>query len=250
MLNQRLLAPISAGLLFVGALAAGVVLTGGLSQSDGASAGEEDQGETPSPEATEPADDDDQDDAGEDSEEGEGDDDLDRGHDRFHELLAEELGITLDELEDAYSAAALVLIDEAEADGRLSAEEADRARERVEEDGFFPAFRSGFHHGFSFGRLAPFEGIAELLGLSSEELRSAMQDGQSLAEVAESAGVSLDALTAEVLANVRESLDEAVARGGLSQERADEIYERFESSIDDYLNHTFEGRPQAPDSTS
>ncbi|HEX5940546.1 MAG TPA: hypothetical protein VFZ12_09310, partial [Dehalococcoidia bacterium] len=221
MINHKLLAPVAAGLLFVGALAAGVVLTGGLSQSESASAGEGEE-ETPSPEETE---------EGEltDDEEEESDEDGRIGADRFHELLAEELGITVDELENAYTAASLALIDEAEADGRLSAEEADRARERVEEGGFFPAFRSGFHHGFAFGRLAPFEGVAELLGLTTEELRAAIEDGQSLAEVAESAGISLDELTAEVLANVRESLDEAVANGGLTQERADEIYERFES---------------------
>ena len=231
MLSNTLLASLTGGLFFIGALTAGVVLTGGLSQSGSASAGEEEEG-TPSPEETEPAD---------------GDETSDDGPRRFHELLAEELGISVDELEQAYSSASLALIDEAEADGRLSAEEAERARERVSEGEFHPVFPSGFHQGFAFGRLAPFDGVAELLGLTDEELRAAIQDGRSLAEVAESAGVSLDELTAEVLANVRASLNEAVANGGLAQERADEIYARFESNLDNFLNG--EGRP-APDPAS
>lgn len=228
MLNNKFLASVTGGLLFLGALAAGVVLSGGFSESESASAGEEEEA-TPAPEDSEQT----------------GDGATDDGRSRFHQLLAEELGVSIDELEQAYTAASLALIDEAEADGRLSADEAARARERVEEGRFFPAFRSGFHHGFAFGRLAPFDGVAELLGLTDEELRTAVQDGQSLAEIAESAGVSIEELTAEVLANVRESLDEAVANGGLTQERADEIYSRFESNIEEFLAHPKGARPAA-----
>jgi chromosome condensin MukBEF complex kleisin-like MukF subunit len=237
MLNNKALAAFTGGLLFAGALAAGVVLTGGLSASDSASAGEEDD-ETPTPE---------EEDETPTPDEDEGEED---GVTRFHELLAEELGVTVDELEEAFSNASLALIDEAEADGRLSAEEADRARERVEEGRFFPVFRSGFHHGFAFGRLAPFDGIAELLGMTEEDLRAAVRDGQSLAEVAESAGVSLEELTAEVLANVRESLDEAVANDGLTQELADEIFERFESNIEDFLTRDFDEAGSVPNPAS
>lgn len=244
MTRNRLLASITGGVLFIGALAAGVVLTGGLSQSDNASAGAEDDG-TPSPEETEEA------------EPADSDEKMLGASSRFQELLADELGISVGEVEDAYTAASLALIHEAEADGRLRAEEADEARERVEEGGFFPASQTGFHQGFGFaldfmdeaGRghhLAPFDGVAELLGLTDDELRAAIEDGQSLAEVAESAGVSLDELTEEVLANVRASLDEAVANEGLTKERADEMYAHFESSIEELLTGDFDAPMRSP----
>ena len=50
----------------------------------------------------------------------------------FQAAVAEKLGVTTDELQDAYEEASLEQLDAAVAAGRLTAEQADAIRERVE----------------------------------------------------------------------------------------------------------------------
>lgn len=90
------------------------------------------------------------------------------GKARFKEVLAENLGITVEELEAAmeatheqlreeFEAAALERIDEAVAEGRITEEEAEKLRQRIE-DGELPRpgrGRGGLHRGFRDG---PFGG--------------------------------------------------------------------------------------------
>ena len=86
---------------------------------------------------------------------------------------------------------------------------------------------------------------AEYLGLTEDELHEQLRDGKSLAEVAEAEGKSVDGLKQAILAGAKSGLDEAVANERLTQEQADAIYERLESSIDDIVNGTFGGpRPR------
>ncbi len=52
--------------------------------------------------------------------------------DQFLERVAEKLGITVEELQSAIQAAALDVVDEALASGRITQEQADKAKERIE----------------------------------------------------------------------------------------------------------------------
>src|SRR3972149_407809 len=69
----------------------------------------------------------------------------------FIAKLAEKLGVSEDELKTAIKDTRIEMIDEAVADGRLTQEQADRLKERVEEGGigfgFGPRFGEGRHHG-------------------------------------------------------------------------------------------------------
>ena len=62
-----------------------------------------------------------------------------------------------------------------------------------------------------------------------------------LAEIAKAQGKSVDGLTEAILAGAKSGLDEAVAKERLTQEQADAIYERLQSSIDDLVNGTLFG---------
>ena len=77
---------------------------------------------------------------------------------------------------------------------------------------------------------------AEVIGTTVEELRAALQDGQSLAQVGESNGVSRDDLVAGLVAEAQQHLAEHVAEGGITQEQADErmarVTERIEELVD------------------
>jgi len=83
---------------------------------------------------------------------------------------------------------------------------------------------------------------AEFLGLTEAELREHLEDGESLADVAEAAGRSVDGLKQAILAGAKSDLDQAVQEDHLTQKQADAAYRRLESSIDDIVNGTFRGR--------
>lgn len=94
------------------------------------------------------------------------------------------------------------------------------------------------HHGHFIGRgpgIAAFSSAAAIIGIEPEELREAMADGSTLAEVAEANGVSTDELVEGLVTALEEKLDELVAEGRLTEEQAAEILdtapERFENLV-------------------
>jgi hypothetical protein len=66
------------------------------------------------------------------------------------------------------------------------------------------------------------DGVAEAIGIDAEELRAALEDGQTPAEVAEANGVSRAELVDAIVANIDEHLDQAVEDGHLTEAEADE----------------------------
>jgi hypothetical protein len=86
-------------------------------------------------------------------------------------------------------------------------------------------------------------GLAELLGLSREELREQIQSGKTIEELAEEAGVDLEAYREEMQLNREENLrnriEEALADGTITQEQADWLLEGLEKG---FLNGPFFGR--------
>jgi len=72
---------------------------------------------------------------------------------------------------------------------------------------------------------ASFDVVAEQLGLTPAELTEALDDGQTLAEIAEAQGVDLqdiqDALSASRIEQMKEKIAQAVTDGDMTQEEAD-----------------------------
>lgn len=72
-------------------------------------------------------------------------------------------------------------------------------------------------------------GLAELLGLTPEELREQLQDGKTIQELAEEAGVDLDGFNAEMRAanqvDMQTRIEEALSNGDISQDQADWLLE-------------------------
>lgn len=166
--------------------------------------------------------------------------------DDFIARLAQNLGIGEDQLRQAVRQTQEQLIDEGEQAGRILPEMADRLRQRLTE-GDLPAF--GWHgHGRDGGRFGkpghilhaadPVGVVAEETGLTREEVREELRQGKSLAQVGEEHGVGRDQLRDALVANVEESLQEAVQNGRLDQQRADEILEGYRQHVDDLLDRT------------
>jgi prolyl-tRNA editing enzyme YbaK/EbsC (Cys-tRNA(Pro) deacylase) len=64
--------------------------------------------------------------------------------------------------------------------------------------------------------------LADVIGISTDDLRAALRDGQTLAQVAEANGVDPQRVVDVLVANGTERLDAAVASGRIDQETADE----------------------------
>lgn len=157
----------------------------------------------------------------------------------FLNRLAEQLGISREQLDQALSNAALTLVDEAVADGRITEEEAARIRERIESGEGLPFFgHRRPHHGPLGGTVYGIREVAEFLGVEPEQIREGLRDGQSLAQIAEANGKSRDELKSFLTSQLQERLNEAVADGKITQERADEKLENFQERVDDLIDRT------------
>lgn len=99
-------------------------------------------------------------------------------------------------------------------DGTLTQEQADAVAGALEENRPArpgPGPRGGFH----------LETAAEALGVTVDELRQALRDGQSLADVAAARGVDAQSVIDALVAEAREKLADGVADGRITQEQAD-----------------------------
>lgn len=65
--------------------------------------------------------------------------------------------------------------------------------------------------------------VAEALGVTEDELRTALRDGQTVADVAEEQGVDVQVVVDAVIADLEARLAERVEAGHMTQERADEV---------------------------
>ncbi|MFZ5872310.1 MAG: hypothetical protein ACOYXW_17510 [Actinomycetota bacterium] len=103
-------------------------------------------------------------------------------------------------------------------DGTISQEQADAVAATLAEEAPVGMQGPGHH-----GQMLALDAAADALGMTADELRGALRDGQTLAEVAEARGVEVQTLVDALVAEATDRLEAAVADGRISQERADEI---------------------------
>ncbi len=79
------------------------------------------------------------------------------------------------------------------------------------------------------------EAAAKVLGMTADELSSALKDGKTLADLATAAGVDIqdvqDAIAAVHEVEMRERIEAGVADGTISQEKADWLLEGLEKGF-------------------
>ena len=162
---------------------------------------------------------------------------------------AKQLGVEPSALTRALKKALEDRIDAAVAAGRLTKAQGQELKQRIESEDFpllGPPFL-GFGH---FGP-APFfhhlDAAADYLGLTEAQLRERLNDGQTLAQIAEDEGKSVDGLKQAIVDDAKARLDQLVEDGRLTQAQADEMLERLSSHIDDLVEHgIFSFRFRAP----
>lgn len=82
------------------------------------------------------------------------------------------------------------------------------------------------------------DAVATYLGLTAAELRTQLQGGKTLAQVATAQGKSVDGLKAAIVVEAKEHLDEAVAAGRLTADQAKQMLERIQANVDAMVNRT------------
>ncbi len=130
-------------------------------------------------------------------------------------------------------------------EGVIDQAQADAVQERLEE--LRPRLADRMHRR---GGLHPahvgLDAAAEAIGIDPADLRDALLDGQSLAEVAEANGVDRQAVVDALTAEVQTRIDVKVESGDLDQERADELAATAAERIEALVDRTFE-RPEGFD---
>jgi hypothetical protein len=153
----------------------------------------------------------------------------------FLDNLAEALNIQRSELDSAITSAGTSAADEAVQQGMLTQEQADalKARIRAGEPGLFWGGRGG-HGGWMGGpfmgstKQAMLDAAANALSITTDELLAQLRSGQTLDQLAEAHGTTVEAVTDAALAAARTQLDQAVSDGTLTQAQADAIYARLQ----------------------
>jgi uncharacterized protein YidB (DUF937 family) len=159
------------------------------------------------------------------------------------ERVAAKLGIDVDTLRSAFKDAGLEMVDEALANGRITDQQAQRARERIEAGK--PLHLTPRERGHLLARRAILQSSADALGITPEALRDELLSGKSIADVAEERGISVDDVTAQITSDLQAKLDQAVANGRITQQRADEAMAKLAENLDEIVHRVPGDQPPA-----
>jgi lambda repressor-like predicted transcriptional regulator len=166
--------------------------------------------------------------------------------------VAKRLGISQKKLEGAIEGATIARIDAAVARGDLTKEQGEELKRQVRSgDGpvILPGFRGpklgigplgppgkgffpGVFPGFDF-----VEKAADYLGMDAADVRKALRDGKSLADLAKDKGKSVDGLEQALRAAIRKDADKAVDDGALTKQQADRIFRKLSTRVDELVEH-------------
>jgi hypothetical protein len=123
--------------------------------------------------------------------------------------------------------------------GTITQEQADAVAGTLAEDDTLRGGPGGHGHGHGGGFGVLHEGLetaATTLGITEDELRTQLEDGSTLGEIADEAGVDRATLVADLVAVAQAELAERVAAGDLTQERADEISADLQERVTEGLD--------------
>ena len=154
---------------------------------------------------------------------------------------AKQLGVSPSALSNALKQALQNRIDAAVAAGRLTKAEGDALKARIQ-SGDFPLFGlggrpdGGFEHHFFVG--GP-DGAAAYLGLTEAQLRTQLENGKTLAQVAKDRGKSVDGLVKAIVDARTKELDAAVKAGRLTKTDEQMLLADLKQRVTDMVNGTF-----------
>jgi hypothetical protein len=163
---------------------------------------------------------------------------------------AKRLNVTPEALRSALGAAEDAQLDQAVKDGRITQAQADAIKaERGKTGrvlggapgggrGGFDGHGPGDHGGPGFGGPAALDAAATALGLKAAELRTMLEAGKSIADVAKDQGKDLAAVKSAIKDAVTKQLDAAVTAGRLTAAQRTEELAELDQHLDDLVTRT------------
>ena len=161
--------------------------------------------------------------------------------------VAKRLGVSQDKLEDAIQDATIARIDAAIAAGEITKAEGDALKERVRSGDVPPIMPDRRGPLFERRPLVPHPAVgpvgpglldaaADYLGMDEADVREALRDGKSLAELTDANGKSVDELVEALRDDVRKDADQAVEDGALTRAQADRVVEKLSDAVDELVD--------------
>jgi polyhydroxyalkanoate synthesis regulator phasin len=158
---------------------------------------------------------------------------------------AKQLGVQPSALSSALKKALSDRVDAAVADGRLTKEQGAELKARIASDDFplfGPPGMGGGHFGHHGG--PGLDAAAKYLGLTEAKLRTELESGKTLAQVAKAQDKSVDGLIAALKADAKQKLDAAVKAGRLTQAQETRMLADLDQRLGDFVNGKLMGRHQ------
>ena len=164
------------------------------------------------------------------------------------EDAAKQLGVTPGKLSSALKKALENRVDAAVAAGRLTKEQGDAIKARIEAEDYpmLGGFGLGHHGGPGMHGFGHLDAAASYLGLTEAELATELSGGKTLADVAKAKGKSVDGLVSALVADEKKELDAAVAAGRITKAQADEMLANAKQRFTDMVNGTLPDRGHGP----
>jgi len=146
------------------------------------------------------------------------------------------------------SALQKALDDQIDADvaaGRLTQAQGDALKAKVDAGsvplvgGLGGGFGRGFGFGHGFGMFRAGLGtVTSFLGITADQLRTELQSGRSLAQIAQEHGKTADDLVSALVAAAKTRLDQAVKDGRLSSDQETTMLGKLQTAIQNLVNRT------------
>lgn len=152
---------------------------------------------------------------------------------------AKQLGIPSSKLSSALKNALDDRVDAAVAAGRITKAEGDAMKQRIASDDF--PLVGGFHRDHGFGHFGGLDAAAAYLGITDDQLHTALEGGKTLAQVAKDHGKTADGLIAALVDDAKKHIDKAVSAGRLTKAQGDQIISGLTDRITNLVNGTGPG---------
>jgi hypothetical protein len=151
---------------------------------------------------------------------------------------AKQLGIEPAKLSAALKKALENRVDAAVASGRLSKDEGDEVKTRIESGELPLLFAGGPHRRLGHPGLS-LDVVATYLGLRASELRTELRSGKTLAQIAIAHGKTAEGLVQALYDAKKKTLDAGVSAGRLTQSEEDSLLAGLKQRITAFVNGRF-----------
>lgn len=158
---------------------------------------------------------------------------------------AEELGVEPSELSNALKQGLKNRVDEAVEDGRLTKQQGQRLKERIDANELpFFGLGPGLHRHHRGGPFhAKLDAAAEYLGLTQAQLRERLEEGKTLAQVARDRDKSVDGLIDALVEDAEQKLQEHSEARGLTEAEKRDLLQGLRTRITRMVNGRFPRHP-------